>query len=305
MNQKNTSAPQQPSSLYMSNMATHLFAKSMMFLAMLLPSHLVWSEQSGSDQAREAYQQPVDPLHTNTLGMTFVEVPGTNLLWAQHETTVQAYKKFLADTQRSYHQPDFDQEPNHPAVNVSWEDAIRFCRWLTAKEIASEDIKPNQFYRLPTTQEWSRASGIKKPAQEKAIEQWHQMVQEFGNSIDDQARVVMPSDKKRVYPWGKAWPPPRRAGNYHPKLKIDPYRHTAPVGSFLPNQFGLFDMGGNVWEWNQDHFEGSDDFRTLRGGSWRMFEASAMLTNKRIGNLAHIRLPGYGFRIVLAEKQTE
>ena len=83
---------------------------------------------------------------------------------------------------------------------------------------------------------------------------------------------------KGVYPWGKEWPPPRGVGNYAPSLKVDDFDQTSPVGSFKPNKFGLYDMGGNAWEWCEDQIgkwrsdrvdPGNPKERVLRGNSWR------------------------------------
>jgi len=51
------------------------------------------------------------------------------------------------------------------------------------------------------------------------------------------------------YPWGPDFPPPPDAGNYHSRLKCGNFPETSPVGSFAPNKLGIFDLGGNVWEW--------------------------------------------------------
>lgn len=84
-----------------------------------------------------------------------------------------------------------------------------------------------------------------------------------------------PKDKdgklKGVYPWGTQWPPPRGAGNYDSysssKRNTDDFDRTSPVGSFAVNASGLFDSGGNVWEWCEDFLDGSSGARVLRGAS--------------------------------------
>jgi formylglycine-generating enzyme required for sulfatase activity len=83
-----------------------------------------------------------------------------------------------------------------------------------------------------------------------------------------------------IYPWGTQWPPPRRAGNYAGKeaqnrvpIAVfsnyeDSWIFTSPVGSFDADKYGLYDMGGNVWQWCEDRYDSAEDSRVLRGGSW-------------------------------------
>jgi len=116
-------------------------------------------------------------------------------------------------------------------------------------------------YRLPTDEEWSFAVGL--PPEEGAT----------------------PAEKNGKdsvsFPWGKDYPPKATSGNYadsawHEKFPkeswiegyADGYATTSPVGSFSANAFGLYDMGGNVWQWCEDWFDASQRLRVLRGASW-------------------------------------
>jgi formylglycine-generating enzyme required for sulfatase activity len=114
---------------------------------------------------------------------------------------------------------------------VSWLDARRFCRWLTEKERKSGAIGPLDEYRLPTDDEWTAAAGPDK------------------------------------YAWGNQWPPPEKAGNmcgleiasplgYAPVAPgyNDGYPFTSPVGTFMPNRYGIYDMVGNVGQWCLDWY---------------------------------------------------
>jgi hypothetical protein len=97
----------------------------------------------------------------NSLGMKFIPVPDRKTLMCIWETRVQDYDAFAKDTGTQWSKPDFAQGPDHPAVNVSWNDGMAFCEWLTEKEQKDGKLKANQSYRLPTDAEWSLAVGLK------------------------------------------------------------------------------------------------------------------------------------------------
>lgn len=215
----------------------------------------------------------------NSLGQKFVVVAPNLPVFCIWETRQKDYQAFCSATNRKRPRPEFEQQSTEPAVMISWEDATAFCAWLTRKETGGGRIPAGCVYRLPTSKEWSLAVGL-------APEPEDPLKFRDGPSQSD-------------FPWGGAWPPPEKAGNYHPDLGTDSFAHTSPVGSFPPNRFGLYDMGGNVWEWCADPFKNSIDFRILRGSSWRMRSPGDLLSSLEIGNVTHLRLSSYGFRIVL------
>lgn len=98
---------------------------------------------------------------------------------------------------------------------------------------------------------------------------------------------------------GTQWPPPRGAGNYAQSLNVDKFDYTSPVGSFAANRFGLYDMGGNVWQWCGDSFSGNGGNRVLRGGAWAIFDSSLLLSSCRSGIAPDHRGSNVGFRVVL------
>jgi hypothetical protein len=148
----------------------------------------------------------------NSLGMKFVPVAGTQVLFSVWDTRVQDFEAFVADTNHdatggmwsvardgskqrgaTWREPGFSQGPTHPVVGVSWDDAKKFCEWLTGRERDSGILPQGWFYRLPTDAEWSIGVGLQR---------------EEGTNPKDKDRKI------KLYPWGKEWPPPKGAGNY-------------------------------------------------------------------------------------------
>jgi hypothetical protein len=221
--------------------------------------------------------------HTNSLGMKFLPVPGVAALFAIWPVRVQDYEPFAKETDQKWPRPKFKQEPSHPAVNVSWDDARRFCHWLTELERRAGRLGERDEYRLPTDLEWSAAVDLgREPGATPA---------ERDGKIRD------------VYPWGKEWPPPKNVGNYDGELRRDDFDYTSPVGSFPANRHGLYDLGGNVWEWCSDSYDGQQNYRVLRGASWHSAKPHTLLSSARLFNSPGHRVDIVGFRIVLEARR--
>jgi formylglycine-generating enzyme required for sulfatase activity len=194
----------------------------------------------------------------------------------------------------NWRNPGFEQKPDHPVVNVSWNDAMAFCKWLTDRDRKSGILKENEIYRLPTDLEWSKAVGLPEE-----------------NGKTPELRDIGVPD---VYPWGTDWPPPPGAGNYTGEETLsevaikgfeDGFVWTSPVGSFPPNKYGLFDMGGNVCQWVLDDWNADGKAKVLRGGSWYNGAVRlSLLSSCRTPAKPDTSTDNYGFRIVKATEAT-
>ncbi|WP_075086616.1 bifunctional serine/threonine-protein kinase/formylglycine-generating enzyme family protein [Verrucomicrobium spinosum] len=234
---------------------------------------------------------------SNHLGMKFVPVPGTSVLMCIHETRKADYAAYThampATMDRSWVRPirdglEISPGAGHPVSMVSWQDATAFCIWLSQME--------HLRYRLPTDREWSMAVGI------------------GGREPLDATPESLNDAITREHPWGQQWPPPSGAGNladltlaetYHyPAGRFikgyrDGFANTAPVMSFPPNALGLYDLGGNVWEWCQDWFNTSQQRKVLRGGCFNDQGMEYLHSSHRAQNAVDLRHIAYGFRCVL------
>ncbi len=238
---------------------------------------------------------------TNSLGMRFVPVPGTDILMCVHETRRRDYAPYHAavpGVDQAWKSTDiygvtFKDDENLPVMRVSWEDAMLYSDWLGKKE--------GRVYRLPTDREWSHAVGIGA----------------------DEAPFMKPGDLDAkitdVYPWGTDWPPPAGAGNYadteaqakglphNPKILMkgilegynDGFATLAPVMHLKPNALGLHDLGGNLQEWCLDWYDDRALHRVTRGAGWNRHEKDVLLSSTRAQNAFDARGVTIGFRLVL------
>jgi hypothetical protein len=169
-------------------------------------------------------------------------------------------------------------------VEVDWTTAQDYCRRLQEKE-RGRFISENHRYRLPTDLEWSLAFGL--PEEPGAT------------PLERSGRVGEP-----WYVWGREFPPRVSCGNFAPFVSFDYFEGLAPAGMFPPNERGLYDLGGNVWEWCEDLLEPKGTERVLRGGSWKWgvvheVYSSAWLASFRRGAPPNTKEDDIGFRVVL------
>jgi hypothetical protein len=217
----------------------------------------------------------------NSLGMRFVPIGDWHIsVW---ETRVRDWAAFCAATNRRPVGADFRQSENDPVVKVNWQDATDFCQWLTEKERRENFLDETTRYRLPTDQEWSAAAGLPN---------------ETGATPEERDGRV-----RNQFPWGEQWPPPKGAGNYAAiDGRNDGFTATAPAGSFSPNTLGIYDLGGNVWEWCSDLYKPGSRWGVLRGGSWANKQRAELLTSYRNVIDRGERDVIYGFRCVLVSE---
>ena len=168
--------------------------------------------------------------------------------------------------------PRTPEGDNYPAVSVSWDDATKFCKKLTALEHKSGKLSVNQTYRLPTEAEW-----------------------EYACRAGTTTAFSCGDDEVELYDY--AWYDDNSGNKLH------------EVATKKPNPWGLFDMHGNVYEWCEDWYEeslsGGNDpkgpsagsRRVIRGGSWGN-GASDCRSARRYYDIPTYRGGIFGFRIV-------
>jgi len=190
-----------------------------------------------------------------------------------------------------------------PVVNISWDDAARYCNWLSNKDgllpvyresngkMLAVTPLPNG-YRLPTEAEWAYA-----------------------------ARQLGRQETAR-YPWTGQYPPTTTVANFADASIADTladtvpgyndgYRTAAPVGSFTASPGGFYDLGGNVAEWSHDYYAvypgmaetrvtdpagpARGDHHVVRGSSWRQGGIAELRFSYR--DYSRAPRPDLGFRI--------
>lgn len=271
----------------------------------LVPAGNFWMGASDADSIPAASGER--PRHTVKISKAF---------WmSQYEITVGQFRQFVNDTdyrtaaERSrlgctgldaatgeigqqprwtWANPGFPQTDQHPVVGVSWEDAQEFCRWLTAKE--------GRVCRLPTEAEWEYACRAGSSGGYFSGDQI--LALQGAANVGDQSLKKTFPDAQAVAAWN------------------DGAAFTMPVGSFLPNNFDLYDTHGNVGEWCEDWFDATyysksptvdprgpakpTQWHVVRGGSWYNSPVSCRSTGRHDG-VSTAASTTNGFRIVIEQ----
>jgi sulfatase modifying factor 1 len=168
----------------------------------------------------------------------------------------------IGENPATWQYPGFTQSGSDPVVCISFEDATAFCKWLS--------LVTNDKWQLPTEAQWEyacRAGSVTNFFWGRGVETGEGML----NGADQSALETADAHRKNLFPFN------------------DGYAYTSPVGSFRPNNWGLFDMSGNAYEWCQDWYlipyyksspvvdpvntdqkDPSIPVRVVRGGAWNM-----------------------------------
>jgi formylglycine-generating enzyme required for sulfatase activity len=220
-----------------------------------------------------------------------------------YEVTQAAYQKYRQSTDNPAGFQDMDcngplnnkatSTPNHPVTCIHWEQAKAFLEWLILQH------KGEYTFRLPTEAEWEYAAR----AGTQTMRYWG----DSSNTACEYANVADQSTQEK-YPIDQ---PVHECS--------DSFAHIAPVGQFKPNDFGLYDMLGNVWEWSEDNYNAlfykqkvasqqnpmyqiNDPVHTLRGGGWYSGPAyvRSAIRDKSNFDIRHVNV---GFRVVRLDRQ--
>jgi formylglycine-generating enzyme required for sulfatase activity len=251
----------------------------------------------------------------NTIGMQFKLLPAGSFtmgdangsdIEAPHPVTLtQPFELGVYEvTQEQYEavmgtNPSVFKGAKNPVEKVSWEDAVEFCRKLSA---LPEEKAAGRVYRLPTEAEWEYACRAGATTRYSFGDVGSRQLSDyawFGNNSGD-----------RTIDAAQIWE--NDEDNYVTRIRVNNCR-SHRVGQKKPNPWGLHDMHGNVLEWCQDWYgtypsgsvtnptgPSSGSNRVYRGGSWGSF-ARYCRSGSRSKNNPRDRVSSLGFRVALVE----
>ncbi|MEO0339260.1 MAG: formylglycine-generating enzyme family protein, partial [Bacteroidota bacterium] len=275
------------------------------------------------DQFGDGYSNE-KPIHSVTLSDYYI---------SNHEVTFKEFKEFISSTNYktevekdggSYLWKEsrwkkmnginwrYDEEgnprstntQNHPVIHINWIDAVAYCNWRSEKSglqrvytLADSIVKANwdaNGFRLPTEAEWEYAARSRGKKEKWAGTSLETNLENYGNFCNHNCTL--------------SW----RDRKYN-----DGHKYLAPIKSFKPNDLGLYDMSGNVFEWcwdwyGDDYYANSNNandpkgpssgsFHVYRGGNWSGPNGYCRTSYRRSWGPGN-SVPSAGFRVAMSSK---
>jgi hypothetical protein len=241
----------------------------------------------GCDRSRPSASSPPPPpapvlrgIWTNSLGMVFLPIPGSRTALSVWETRVADFAAFVDATGHDASDNFFYY------VNRSWNRDNRSWRDPGFAQTPLHPVVGVSWRDAALFCSW-----LTEHERERGI-------------ISMRQAYRLPTNQEWTLAAGPERPVAENLGNYHDGLGIDPFEFTSPVGSFLPNLHGFYDMEGNTWEYCLDQETVREVFRVIRGGSWQNWHARFVGVNARGRCGLDVRITLYGFRIALANEDS-
>jgi len=228
--------------------------------------------QAGCGQFKSQGRTVAIRLNPN-VKLRLVYVEPLKIFVGKYEVNNLEYRCFRPEHSSGEHEGLSLSGNNQPVVNVSWNDARAFCEWLTKNYNNTPAGKLT--FRLPTEKEWE---------------------------------AFATCGSQSEFPWG-AWPPPKKLNYFGRENKstgqmlesYDGHRVSAPVKKSGANDWGLYGVGGNVWEWCQDLDEPKSSMHVLKGASWADCAPLFLRTTRRSAYEPGYKYINLGFRVVADE----
>ena len=231
---------------------------------------------------RPAWEKPLVPKAPKVLSVDLGGGITMDFVWShalggwvgKYEVTNAEYRRFKSDHNSGEYQGHTLNGDRQPVVQVSYDDAMAFAEWINT----TAELPGGYKCRLPGAKEWMTLA-------------------QCGDG--------------RKYPWGSEWPPkygnygdlaaknaftnwPYTIGGYN-----DGYAVSCPVEKSGKNQWEVYGVAGNVWEWTSELYGGANDRRVVRGASWDVISQDGLECACRGVFASSSRNVSIGFRLVL------
>lgn len=209
-------------------------------------------------------------------GVEFVWVGALKMWVGKYEVTNGEYRKMKPNHYSDTYQGQSLNGDRQPVVQVNFYRAREFAEWMTQKDLACGSLSSNMQYRLPSEAEWL---------------------------------AFAQCGEEREYPWGKDMPP--KYGNYSDASAKASFAEWTPIPGYKDgcavscvveqsgkNEWGLYGVGGNVWE-PVARDDAGKFFATWHGASWRYDNAKFLRCDYCSARDATSLESDFGFRLVM------